>query len=150
MGKNYFTEEQRRELETNPYIQKVSEKSITYEKTFKEKFKEDYQRGKLPKEILVDMGIDPKVLGNRRIDGLVARMKQYASRPEGSRDNRKNNSGRPSTKEYTQTEKIDRLEQKIAYLTQENEFLKKNMQMDYQASREGQQNQRTNINSSKK
>ncbi|PKO18317.1 MAG: hypothetical protein CVU39_02450 [Chloroflexi bacterium HGW-Chloroflexi-10] len=77
-------------------------------------------------------------------------MKQYAARAEGCRDNRTNNSGRPSTKEYTQTEKIERLEQKIAYLTQENEFLKKNIQMDYQASRAGKQNQRTNTNSSKK
>lgn len=150
MGKNYFTERQLGELEKNPYIQKVSDKSITYGKAFKEKFIEEYQSGKSPREILADMGLDYQVLGESRVDGVITRMKQYATRPEGCRDNRTNNSGRPSTKEYTQTEKIERLEQKIAYLTQENEFLKKNIQMDYQASRVGKQNQRTNTNSSKR
>ena len=38
---------------------------------------------------------------------------------------RKNNTGRPSTKELTNAERIERLEHKIAYLNQENEFLKK-------------------------
>jgi transposase len=150
MVKNYFTEEQLGELEKNPYIQKVSEKSITYGKAFKEKFLEEYQQGKSPREILAEMGVDYRVLGKRRVDGLITRMKQYAARPEGCRDNRENSSGRPSTKEYTPTEKINRLEQKIAYLEQENEFLKKNIQMDYQANRVGQRNQRTNISSSKK
>ena len=35
MGVNYFTEEQVKELEKNPYVKKVSNKSITYEKEFK-------------------------------------------------------------------------------------------------------------------
>ena len=36
MGVNYFTEEQVKELEKNPYVKKVSNKSITYAKEFKE------------------------------------------------------------------------------------------------------------------
>ena len=36
MGVNYFTEEQVRELEKNPYVKKVSNKSITYAEEFKE------------------------------------------------------------------------------------------------------------------
>lgn len=40
-------------------------------------------------------------------------------------DTRQNNSGRPSAKELTDVEKIKRLEQKIEYLKQENEFIKK-------------------------
>ena len=32
MGVNYFTEEQVKELEKNPYVKKVSNKSITYAK----------------------------------------------------------------------------------------------------------------------
>ena len=58
MGKKYFTEEQQSELRKNPYIQKVSAKSITYTKEFKEKFQEEYRAGKLPSQILSDMGID--------------------------------------------------------------------------------------------
>ena len=71
------------------------------------------------------MGIDPRILGNKRKSSLVQRMKLYESRPEGFDDTRKNNSGRPSTKELSDAEKIRRLEQKIEYLKQENEFIKK-------------------------
>ena len=38
MGKNYFTEEERKKLEENPYVEKVSLKAITYTETFKEHF----------------------------------------------------------------------------------------------------------------
>jgi len=52
-------------------------------------------------------------------------MKLCELRPEGFEDTRRNNSGRPATRQLTDTEKIKRLEQKISYLNQENEFLKK-------------------------
>lgn len=150
MGRNYFTQEQQNELRKNAYIEKVSAKSITYTKEFKEKFREDYRAGKLPSEILSDMGIDHRILGRKRKDSLVARMKLYELRPEGYEDTRKNNSGRPSTKELTDVEKIKRLEQKIAYLNQENEFLKKNIQLDRQANWEYKRHHPSNISSSKK
>jgi len=125
MGKNYFTEERQIELRKNPFIQKVSAKSITYTIEFKQKFKEEYRLGKPPSEILFNMGIDPRILGKRRKDSLVSRIKLYELRPEGCADIRKNNPGRPFTKKLTDAEKIKRLEQKVAYLSQENEFLKK-------------------------
>jgi transposase len=150
MGKNHFTEEQQNELRKNPYIQKVSEKSITYTKEFKEKFEEEYHAGKLPSQILADMGIDPRILGRKRKSSLVERMKLYESRLEGCEDTRKNSSGRPSTKELTDADKVKRLEQKIAYLKQENEFLKKNTQMDRQANWEYKRKHPSNTNLSKK
>lgn len=150
MGRTYFTEEQQSELQKNPYIQNVSAKSITYTKEFKEKFEEEYRAGKLPSQILADMGIDHRILGKRRKDSLVARIKLYELRPEGCEDTRKNNTGRPSTKELTDAEKIERLKQKIAYLNQENIFLKKNIQMDQQANWEYKRNHPSNTNSSRK
>ncbi|MBU3179102.1 hypothetical protein KPL47_22675 [Clostridium estertheticum] len=52
-------------------------------------------------------------------------MKVYELRPDGFEDTRKNNSGRPTTRQLSDVEKIKHLEQKNAYLNQENEFLKK-------------------------
>ncbi|MBU3146993.1 HTH domain-containing protein [Clostridium sp. CF012] len=150
MGKNYFTEEQQSELRKNPYIQKVSAKSITYTKEFKENFQEEYRAGKLPSQILSDMGIDHHMLGKRRKDGFVAKMKVYELRPEGFEDIRKNHSGRPATKQLTDVEKIKRLELKITYLNQENEFLKKNIQMDRQANWEYKRKHPSNTSSLKK
>ncbi|WP_238882832.1 HTH domain-containing protein [Clostridium sp. YIM B02551] len=134
MGKNRFTDEQVDELRKNPYIEKVSSKTITYTMEFKERFESEYRAGKLPSQILADMGIDHKVLGKTRKNSLVQRIKMYQLRPEGCEDTRKNNSGRPSTKELSDAEKIKRLEQKLEYLKQENEFLKKNIQMDQEAN----------------
>lgn len=150
MGKNYLTEEQQSELRNNPYVQKVSATTITYTKEFREKFEEEYRAGKLPSKILIDMGIDPRILGKRRQNSIVDRIKLYASRPEGHEDTRQNNSGRPSTKELTDAEKIKRLEQKIEYLKQENEFIKKNIQMDREANWEYKRNHPSNSNLSKK
>lgn len=150
MGKNHFTEEQQLELRVNPYIQKVSTTTITYTKEFKERFEEEYRAGKTPSQILTDMGIDPHILGTKRKSGLVERMKLYELRAEGCDDTRKSKSGRSSTKSLTDDEKIKRLEQKIAYLQQENEFIKKNIQMNREANWEYKRNHPSNIDSSKK
>lgn len=150
MGKNHFTEEQQLELSQNPYIQKVSTTTITYTKEFRVRFEEEYRAGKLPSQILIDMGIDPRVLGKKRKSSLVQRMKLYESRPEGCEDTRQINSGRPSTKGLSDAEKIKRLEQKIEYLKQENEFIKKNIQMDREANWEYKRKHSSNTDLSKK
>ena len=150
MGKTFFTEEQQSELRKNTYVQNVSAKSITYTKKFKEEFEEEYRWGKLPVQILDDMGLDHLILGKRRRNSIVSRMKRFKLRPEGFEDTRKNNSGRPTTRQLTDTEKIKRLEQKISYLNQENEFLKKNAQMDRKANWEYKLRHPSNTNSSKK
>ena len=42
MGANYFNDEQVKELEKNPYVKKVSSKSITYSEEFKDLFWNDF------------------------------------------------------------------------------------------------------------
>jgi len=150
MGINYFTEEQQKKLGENPYIKKISEKAITYTQEFKERFVDEYHSGKGPSQILADMGIDSRILGKKRKDSIVARMKKYELRTEGCEDIRKGNTGRPSTKDLSSDEKIKHLELKISYLNQENEFLKKNIQMDRQANWEYKRHHPSNLRSSKK
>lgn len=133
MGKNYFTEEQQEELRANLYVEKVSEKSITYTTEFKKKFTEEYQIGKMPSQILREMGIEPSILGKKRKDSIVARTRKYSIRPEGFQSIRGTNTLRPTTKNLNDAEKLKRLEHKVEYLKQENEFLKKNIQLDRQA-----------------
>ena len=145
MKKNNFTNEQQEQLRSNPYIEKVSDTTITYTKEFRETFMAEYQTGKLPSQILREMDIDPHLLGKRRIDSIVHRSKQYELRPEGCEDTRRSNSGRPATKDLSDLKKIKRLEQKVAYLKQENEFLKKNIQMDRLVQQEYKQRRPSNI-----
>lgn len=150
MKKNYFTSDQQEQLRANPYIEKISDTTITYTREFREHFMAEYLTGKLPSQILREMDIDPHLLGKRRIDSIVHRCKQYELRPDGCEDTRRSNSGRPATKDLSDSEKIKRLEQKVAYLKQENEFLKKNIQMDQQVRLKYKHRQPTNIDSSKK
>ena len=143
-----FTLEQMMELEKNPYVRKASEKSITYTDEFKEHFIEEYQRGKLPSQILREAGFDPKMLGQDRVDSISRRYKKMAERPEGLCDTRKGNSGRPRTKELTPEELIQRLKHKVKYLEQENAFLKKIEFLDKKARRK--QSRKTSSKSSGK
>lgn len=133
MGKNYFTDEQVKELQQNPYIKKVSHKAITYTDDFKAVFTEKYRQGSPPSVILREMGFNPKVLGKKRIDRFVWNVNKYEARGDDFSDLRKEGSGRSSTKELTDKEKISRLEHQVRYLKQENEFLKKIEFLDRQA-----------------
>ena len=133
MGKNIFSEEEIRELQKNLYVEKVSEKSITYTQEFRELFVIQYQNGKLPSQILRDAGFEVNVLGRERIRNIRRRFQDMQLRPEGFADTRKNNSGRSVTKDLTPEEEIKRLKNKIKYLEQENEFLKKIRFLDMEA-----------------
>lgn len=152
MGINHFTEEQQEELRKNPYIQKVSNKSITYTNEFRELFANEYRSGKIPSQILTECRIDHQLLGKKRKDALVSMVKKCELRSEGFEDIRKGNSGRPVTKDLTDAEQIRRLEHQIKYLKQENEFLKKTEFLDKKAEwiEKRKQHQKKNSNSSKR
>ena len=123
MGKNYFTPEQVEQLRKNKYVKHVSEKAITYTEEFKEVFMIEYNSGKLPSQILTEMGFNCKVLGMTRIDGISKRTRKQSIRPEGFKDTRSTESGRPRTKDLTQEELIERQKQEIEILKAKVEFL---------------------------
>ena len=125
MGVNYFTDEQLRLLEENPYVVKASKKSITYSEEFMELYWIDYQNGMQPIEIFKKYGFDPYALGSRRRDNFTNRLKKQAAREDGFKDTRSKNSGRPSTKELSLEVQLERLKHKNEVLQQENDFLKR-------------------------
>ncbi len=123
MGKYYFTPEQVEQLRQNKYVKKVSEKSITYTEEFKEVFLLEYNTGKLPSQILIEMGFDYKVLGKSRVDNIVQSTKKQSLRPEGFKDTRIGNSGRPATRNLSQEEIIAKQKAEIELLKAKVEFL---------------------------
>lgn len=133
MGKNYFSDEQVQQLQLNPYVKKVSNKAITYTDEFKVVFTEKYLKGNPPSIVLREMGFDPHILGKKRIDRIVGNVSKYQARNGDVSDMRKGCSGRPSTKELSDKERIARLEHQVEYLKQENEFLKKIEFLDWKA-----------------
>lgn len=125
MGTNYFSNEQIKELQHNPYVDKVSKKAITYSEEFKTLFLEEYSKGKLPTQIFKEAGFNHLVLGQSRINSFSKRIRKMAKRPEGVSDLRVQNSGRPREKERTPEAEIAYLRHQVALQKQQIDALKK-------------------------
>lgn len=76
MGRGILTAEEKKILEENAYVVKVTERSVTYSDEFKVRFIEEYLAGKKPKQIFEDAGFDAKILGNKRIERACARWRE--------------------------------------------------------------------------
>ena len=130
MSNILFDEEQQKQLRDNHWVKSVTEKSISFTEDFKIYFINEYNLGKLPKQIFKDCGFDIQVLGDKRIEQATVRFKKQNKRIEGLADIRKNNSGRRKGKVLTVEEENELLRKQNEKLQQELEFLKK---MEYLA-----------------
>ena len=125
MSNILFNEEQQKRLRANHWVKSVTEKSISFTEDFKIYFINEYNLGKLPKQIFKDAGFDINMLGDKRIEQCTARYKRQNKRIEGFHDTRANNSGRRIGKELSIEEENELLKKQNIKLQQELEFLKK-------------------------
>lgn len=124
-----FTIEQQELLRRNPNVKKVSEKSITYNDTFKLFAIEEHARGKMPHEIFKQAGLNPDIIGSKNPGRCLERWtKAYFKAGDSALIGEKrgcSSSGRIASKDLSVEDKLRAAEAKIAYLEMENEFLKK-------------------------
>ncbi|WP_248278247.1 IS3 family transposase [Paenibacillus sp. SZ31] len=127
MTKRLLTKKEQEQLKRNPNVIAVSEKAITYTDEFKRHFIAQNEQGKLPRDIFEEAGLDVECIGLERVrsSGKRWRASYREAGVEGLQDTRKTNSGRPSERELTLEQKIERLEAKNQLLRAENELLKK-------------------------
>ena len=130
MSNILFNDEQQKQLRDNHWVKSVTEKLISFTEDFKIYFINEYNLGKLPKQIFKDAGFDINMLGDKRIEQCTARYKRQNKRIEGFHDTRTNNSGRRIGKELSIDEENELLKKQNIKLQQELEFLKK---MEYLA-----------------
>lgn len=124
MAKVKFTQEEIEALKGNPYVTRVSEKSVSFSQEFKEKLILECRTGKSRLRILRDLGIDAKVLGATRVNCLFRRVRKQATRPQGFTGAKP--VGRPKKVTFASVDEENRyLKDRMEYLEQENEFLKK-------------------------
>ena len=137
MARKLITKEEIEKLKQSPYIAKVTPNQVSFTKEFKQMAYLELLEGKLMREILIDSGIDDKILGDRRIWGLAAKIREEAERNGGFEDQRKKNSRRPKKKaeEQIMAERVERLEHELAYTRQEVEFLKKLQAVNMEAQK---------------
>ena len=124
MGNVKFSPETIEKLRNNKYVIKVTESSVQFTPEFKEKITQQSGLGKSYKSVLGELGIDPELLGIERMKSIFVRTRKQAKRPEGFK--RVKSTGRPRKLTFGSAEEENRyLKDKIEYLEQENEFLKK-------------------------
>lgn len=124
-----YTTKQRKELEKNPYVYKVTKHKLYYTAKFKEDFWISYQAGNAPRKILSDFGFDLEIFGQKQIDSLVQHIKKQALAGNGFTEG-ENRTRRVPVKatleeELSSPPSIERMQNELLYLRQEVEFLKK-------------------------
>jgi hypothetical protein len=123
MATKKLSEEEMNHLRASSYVLNVSPSIVHFSAEFKKKFWEAIIAGKKPRDIVVDLGIDPDILGEIRLNGLKGMIRNEVKSGKGFRDL---DSYNKYLEGYITPEgKIKYLEQQLAYKDQEIEFLKK-------------------------
>lgn len=123
MARKKFTEEEMNHLRASPYVLDVSPSIVHFSAEFKELFWNSVLKGKQLREIVIELGIDPDIIGETRLSGLKIMIRNEVRAGKGFRDLKTFGS---YLKDYTDPEaKVQYLEQQLAYKDQEIEFLKK-------------------------
>ena len=76
MGRGKLTAEEQAILRANPNVRSVDDYHVFYTAAFKKHFVDAYTTGKRPKQIFIDAGFDPEILGDKRIERSADRWKQ--------------------------------------------------------------------------
>ena len=123
MARRKFTEEEMALLRMSPYVLDISPSIVHFSAEFKEKFWEGVEAKRALRDIVIELGIDPDILGEGRVNGLKTMIREEVRAGKGFRDLRTYGT---YLDVYTNPEaKVKHLEQVIAYKDQEIEFLKK-------------------------
>ena len=123
MANKKFTQEEMNHLRASPYVLDVSPSIVHFSAKFKELFWNSIQEENEPRDIVIELGIDPDILGECRVTGLKGMIRNEVRAGKGFRDLKTYGS---YVKDCTNPEaKVKYLEQQLAYKDQEIEFLKK-------------------------
>jgi hypothetical protein len=123
MASKKFTEEEMSHLRASSYVLEVSPSIVHFSAEFKKKFWEAILAGKTPRNIVLNLGIDPDILGESRLNGLKGMIRNEVKAGNGFRD--LNTYNKYLDGYITPEGRIKYLEQQLAYKEQEIEFLKK-------------------------
>ena len=126
MSTRLLTQEDVDKLKKNPYVASATVRNIRFTAEFKELAYDELCKGKSIREIFDEAGFDREVIGERRMINFRVGVERSAKREEGFADQRTNNSRQEAQSEEAKlAAKVRRLEHRLAYLEQENDFLKK-------------------------
>ena len=118
MSKRIFTPEEIAIIAKNPNVTRVSERSITYSKKFKDHTLQRYHEGIPVSVVFSEAGFDILLIGRKTPQWSLSRWKRIDTNKAVKKR------GRPKKiVDATDSDKIKRLEIENAYLKAENDFL---------------------------
>ena len=117
MSKKLFTDAQVKKLSKNKWIKNVTNKGITYSDEFKYKLvKECENYKKFPQDVFRECGINPEIVGERRISNSAHRWRKQLNSTGEIIDTRKCASGRPLEHELSDKEKLEQADLRQEYI----------------------------------
>jgi len=155
IDRHKFTKWQREQLASNLNVAQVTEKTVSFRKEFKQLFWDRMNAGVHPVTIFTEVGIDPEILGNVRVNGMAKQLRKQVELglefrdgrdplfPPGSKGNPKPEPKPKAGEQFSipkpprlpkrkdtlrqlyTDEEIGDLIHNVAYMAQELEFIKK-------------------------
>ena len=125
MSVNVFEEWEIKALEDSGYVKSVTDKVVVFNAEFRQKYFEMRTKGYRPEEAVKELGINPKILGYKRITSMDWRIMQQGRLGEGFFDYKLKPSPEFDESGRSDRNRIQRLETELAYTKQELEFIKK-------------------------
>ena len=123
MARKKFTTEEMEILNKSSHVLEVTPSIVHFSAAFKEQFWVLLIAGKAPRAAIAELGIDPDILGENRINGLQTMIRNELRAGNGFKDIK---TYMTYLKDYANPEvRVKYLEQQLAYKEQEIEFLKK-------------------------
>lgn len=121
-----YTDEQINKLSQNKYVEFIGKDKITFTKEFKILFMNEFNKGKGNLEIFSEFGLDPLLIGKRRIKICTRNWKKQASHdPTFSKNNYHPMHKETDEQKKKRLQNIKYLQKRVNQLEMENEYLKK-------------------------
>lgn len=132
--KQPLSQRQIKELQKSPHVRLANENMLSFTAEFKEYAYNERQRGVPIREILINSGIDPDLMGKRRIHNFLVSLREQGGRGTGFSDILKK-AALPIDKRAAKTidDKVARLQSEFSHVKQDLEHLKKMFLEDREA-----------------
>lgn len=121
-----YTDDQINKLSQNKYVEFIGKDKITFTKEFKILFMNEFNKGKGNLEIFSEFGLDPLLIGKRRIKVCTRNWKKQASHdPTFSKNNYHPIHKETDEEKKKRLQNIKYLQKRVNQLEMKNEYLKK-------------------------
>lgn len=126
MARKSFTSEEKETLRANPYTSTVTDRQISFTAAFKSAFWEAECSGMKPKQIFMQLGYDPEILGTNRVASVAASIRKEVKQDGGFHTGRRPwGSVAAENADSDLQKKVEELQARVDLLEHQMNFLKK-------------------------